>query len=80
MGNNPYSQKNKDFKYCLSLIYELIEEEFHKKIPVPKKVKPGYKKKRKEEIERKIRRAKKDRIREIYRRRAKEEAKKNEDR
>lgn len=59
---------------------QLIEEEFHKKIPVPKKVKPGYKKKRKEEIERKIRRAKKDRIREIYRRRAKEEAKKNEDR
>ncbi|GBF23198.1 hypothetical protein tpqmel_0602 [Candidatus Gastranaerophilus sp. (ex Termes propinquus)] len=25
---NPYSQKNKDFRYCLSLIYELIEEEF----------------------------------------------------
>ena len=25
---NPYSQKNKDFKYTLSLIYELIEEEF----------------------------------------------------
>ena len=28
LDNNPYSQKNKDFKYCLSLIYELIEEEF----------------------------------------------------
>lgn len=25
---NPYSQKNKDFKYVVSLIYELIEEEF----------------------------------------------------
>ncbi len=25
---NPYSQKNKDFRYTLSLIYELIEEEF----------------------------------------------------
>ena len=25
---NPYSQKNKDFKFTLSLIYELIEEEF----------------------------------------------------
>ena len=28
LDNNPDSQKNKDFKYCLSLIYELIEEEF----------------------------------------------------
>ena len=25
---NPYTQKNKDFRYTLSLIYELIEEEF----------------------------------------------------
>lgn len=59
---------------------QLIEEEFHTKIPVPKKVKPGYKKKRKELIEKKIRKAKRDRIKEIYRKRAKEEAKKNEDR
>ncbi|MBR1977031.1 DEAD/DEAH box helicase [bacterium] len=28
LDQNPYSQKNKDFKYCVSLIYELIEEEF----------------------------------------------------
>ncbi len=28
LGSNPYSQKNKDFRYTLSLIYELIEEEF----------------------------------------------------
>src|SRR5574344_1467160 len=28
LDQNPYSQKNKDFKYCISLIYELIEEEF----------------------------------------------------
>ena len=28
LGTNPYSQKNKDFRYTLSLIYELIEEEF----------------------------------------------------
>ncbi len=28
LDSNPYSQKNKDFKYVVSLIYELIEEEF----------------------------------------------------
>ncbi len=28
LDTNPYSQKNKDFRYTLSLIYELIEEEF----------------------------------------------------
>ena len=28
LDSNPYSQKNKDFRYTLSLIYELIEEEF----------------------------------------------------
>lgn len=28
LDNNPYSQKNKDFKFTISLIYELIEEEF----------------------------------------------------
>ena len=28
LDNNPYSQKNKDFKFVVSLIYELIEEEF----------------------------------------------------
>lgn len=28
LGSNPYTQKNKDFRYTLSLIYELIEEEF----------------------------------------------------
>lgn len=28
LDQNPYSQKNKDFRYVLSLIYELIEEEF----------------------------------------------------
>ncbi len=28
LDQNPYSQKNKDFRYTLSLIYELIEEEF----------------------------------------------------
>lgn len=28
LDQNPYLQKNKDFRYTLSLIYELIEEEF----------------------------------------------------
>jgi len=28
LDTNPHTQKNKDFRYCLSLIYELIEEEF----------------------------------------------------
>ena len=28
LDQNPYSQKNKDFRYTLSLVYELIEEEF----------------------------------------------------
>ena len=28
LDSNPYSQKNKDFRYTLSLIYELIEEEY----------------------------------------------------
>lgn len=29
LDSNPYTQKNKDFRYTLSLIYELIEEEFN---------------------------------------------------
>ena len=28
LDQNPYSQKNKDFRFTLSLIYELVEEEF----------------------------------------------------
>ncbi len=51
----------------------LIEEEVHKKIPVPKKVKPGYKKKRKELIEKTIKKVKKERVKEIYRQKARRE-------
>ena len=47
------------------------EVAIHKKHPVPKKVKPGYKKKRKEVIEKEIKKEKRARISEIYRRRAK---------
>ncbi|MBO4667879.1 MAG: DEAD/DEAH box helicase, partial [Bacilli bacterium] len=42
----------------------------HKKHPVPKKVKPGYKKKRKEVIEKEIKKEKRARISEMYRKRA----------
>lgn len=47
-----------------------IEQRVHREIPLPKKVKPGYKKKRKEAIEKKIKKEKKARISEIYRQRA----------
>ena len=47
------------------------EVAIHKKHPVPKKVKPGYKKKRKEVIEKEIKKEKRARISEIYRKRAK---------
>jgi len=50
---------------------EQIVEQIHKKTPMPKKVKPGYKKKRNEQIKKEIRRAKKERISEMYRKLAK---------
>lgn len=49
-----------------------IEEKVHQQVRMPKKVKPGYKKKRKAEIDKKIRKAKRDYIAEIYKRKAKE--------
>lgn len=51
---------------------EIIEEEVHRKIPLSKKVKPGYKKKRKELINKTIKKVKKERINEIYKRRARQ--------
>lgn len=56
-----------------SSITKQIEEEIHQKTLMPKKVKPGYKKKRKEAIEKEIKRVKRNRIRTIYRERAKKE-------
>ena len=53
-----------------------IEQRVHREIPLPKKVKPGYKKKRKEAIEKKIKKEKKARISEIYRQRAAKERRK----
>lgn len=49
-----------------------IEEKVHQQVRMPKKVKPGYKKKRKAEIDKKIRKAKREYISEIYKRKAKE--------
>ncbi len=43
-----------------------IEEELHLKTPMPKKVKPGYKKKRNEEIKKKLRKMKKKKIDSMY--------------
>ena len=52
----------------------------HKRHPMPKKVKPGYRKKRKEVIEKEIKKEKKARISEMYRKRAQKNRKNNEDR
>ena len=43
-----------------------IEEELHLKTPIPKKVKPGYKKKRNEEIKKKLRKMKRKKIDSMY--------------
>ena len=59
----------------LSKTQEIIQR-VHRETPLPKKVKPGYKKKRKEEIEKKIKKEKKARISEIYRQRAAKERRK----
>ena len=49
-----------------------IETKVHQQVRMPKKVKPGYKKKRKAEIDKKIRKAKREYNSEIYKRKAKE--------
>ena len=43
-----------------------IEEELHLKTPMPKKVKPGYKKKRNEEIKKKLKKMKRKKIDSLY--------------
>ncbi|HKM29166.1 MAG TPA: DEAD/DEAH box helicase [Bacilli bacterium] len=49
------------------------EVDLHAKIPLPKKVKPGYKKKRNEEIAKEARKVRRSRLSEIYRRRARKD-------
>lgn len=44
-----------------------VELEVHRKYPIPKKVKPGYRKKRKDQINKELRKIKRKRIEEIYR-------------
>ena len=53
-------------------IMKQIEMDAHMQVRVPKKVKPGYKKKRKLEIEKKIKEKKKQHIKDIYKKRAKD--------
>ena len=43
-----------------------IEEELHLKTPMPKKVKPGYKKKRNEKIKKELRKMKRKSIDSMY--------------
>jgi len=49
-----------------------MAEELHRAIPLPKKIKPGYRKKRKMEIEKQIRRQRRQKIEAIYRRKGKQ--------
>ena len=53
------------------------ENEIHAKHPLPKKVKPGYKKKRMETINKEIRQMKRERVEEIYRKKAQNENRKS---
>lgn len=50
-----------------------LEDELHVKIPLPKKVKPGYKKKRLEEINKQIKKIKRKKIEEVYRNKARKD-------
>ena len=52
----------------------------HKKHPMPRKVKPGYRKKRNEAIQKEIKKEKKARISEMYRKRAMKNRYENSDR
>ncbi len=55
-----------------------FEADVHKQIPLSKKVKPGYKKKRKEEIEKQARKNKRNYLNEVYKRRKKVKIEKDE--
>ncbi len=60
-------------------VSQQIENKVHREIPLPKKVKPGYKKKRNEQIKKKIKQEKRARISEMYRKKAQKE-RRNENR
>ncbi|HEY8445028.1 MAG TPA: DEAD/DEAH box helicase [Bacilli bacterium] len=61
--------KERNYQKKLSKVQEM-EMQLHQKYPVPKKVKPGYKKKRKEMINKELRKLKRQRIEDIYRKRS----------
>lgn len=65
----PTKERNSKTKSKTSV----LEDAIHKSIPLPKKVKPGYKKKRKEIIQKELRKIKRSKIEEIYKRKAKKE-------
>ena len=65
----PTKERNKIIRKASAV--KKMEEQLHYSTPMPKKVKPGYKKKRKEEIERKLKKFKRKRIEEIYRKKNK---------
>ena len=65
----PTKERNKIIRKASAV--KKMEEQLHYATPMPKKVKPGYKKKRKEEIERKLKKFKRKRIEEIYRKKNK---------
>ena len=54
----------------LTVVQE-AEAALHQKYKLPKKVKPGYKKKRMEKINKELRKVKRGRVEEIYRRKNK---------
>lgn len=58
--------KERNYVRKISSTKKKIEEELHVKIPLPKKVKPGYKKKRKMEIEKKLKKMKRQVIDKKY--------------
>ena len=60
-------------------VSQQIENKVHRETPLPKKVKPGYKKKRNEQIKKKIKQEKRARISEMYRKKAQKE-RRNENR
>ena len=63
---------------CLNFISLDIQlESLHTKIPLGKKVKPGYKKKRMEVIKKEIKKIERERIEEIYRKKSRNESRKS---
>lgn len=63
-GSLQLTNKRNGFRKSTKVVK--IEEDVHMRTPMPKKVKPGYKKKRKEQIEKKLKQMKRQKIDEMY--------------